>query len=235
MSRATRNGLTLIEVLIVIGIVAILIGLFMPATRKVRDAAARTQSQSNLKQIGIAMQNYSGVNDHRLPNAGADAPYFFCGVPVDQPRYQSMLADGLLAYMEGNTKLLAAPLDPNLGSASGQACSYSIPAYWAKLEDGTGDLLLPRSFPRGTSQCIGVAEMTTFGVTYKGIRPFSDKLFTPAITNKASATANSFSSSGCQVGMMDGSVRNVPHTANIADWTMACHPDDATSKFSLNW
>jgi type II secretory pathway pseudopilin PulG len=241
MCRSARNGWTFIELLIGIGIVAILIGLFLPATRRVRDAAARTQSQNNLKQIGLAIHNYAAAHENTLPNAGANVQYWFCGTTTPKgsvagPSPAPTFSGGILSYMEGNTTALAAPQDPNLHSASGQACSYSIPAYWATLEQGTGDLRLPLSFPRGASQCIAVAEMTTFGVTYCDFRPFSDEPYTPAIANEASATANSFSQSGCQVGMLDGYVRVVSPAANTAmDWTAACHPDDTTSQFSRHW
>ena len=80
--RRFRRGFRLIEVVIVIGIIAIAIGLLLPAVRRVREPAAHSQSQNNLKQIGIAINGYALAYNNTLPNAGANAQYWFCGTTL---------------------------------------------------------------------------------------------------------------------------------------------------------
>jgi type II secretory pathway pseudopilin PulG len=69
MTRYSRSGITLVEVVVVVALLVILLALLLPAVQKVREAAARTQCGNNLHQLGLAAQQYHDVHGH-LPQAG---------------------------------------------------------------------------------------------------------------------------------------------------------------------
>jgi prepilin-type N-terminal cleavage/methylation domain-containing protein/prepilin-type processing-associated H-X9-DG protein len=69
--RLFRKGFTLIELLVVIAIIAIIAAILFPVFARAREAARKASCQSNLKQIGTAVQMYTQDYDETFPSAGA--------------------------------------------------------------------------------------------------------------------------------------------------------------------
>lgn len=68
----SRSGFTLVELLVVIGIIAMLMSVLLPALHKAREASRQTRCLSNLRQWGLAYQMYANANKGALPDDGED-------------------------------------------------------------------------------------------------------------------------------------------------------------------
>jgi type II secretory pathway pseudopilin PulG len=166
MKRNRRPGFTLFQLLLVLAVLAILLGLLLPAVAKVREASARMQSSNNLKQIGLATINFADANRGKLPS-GIDANGFSAFTHI-------------LPYLEQDNLYKKIDLNkPFDDKANADTRKVTVPTYLSPLDpirtvkDGWGatnyvgnDLvfpakansLFPASFPDGTSNTILYAE-----------------------------------------------------------------------------
>jgi prepilin-type N-terminal cleavage/methylation domain-containing protein/prepilin-type processing-associated H-X9-DG protein len=143
--RLTRNGMTLIELLVAIGILATLIGLLLPAVQKVREAASRTKCINNLKQVGLAFHNHHDQFG-TFPSGGHDwftPPTYTGSAPVVGAGQKAGWAFQILPFLEQTAVWNAGPVP---------AVAATIPTYFCASRRSPQTVRYPDQYapPLGT-------------------------------------------------------------------------------------
>jgi prepilin-type N-terminal cleavage/methylation domain-containing protein len=168
-----RRGVTLVEVLLVLAILAVLMGLLLVAIQKVRESAALLQNKNNLRQTILATHQVAGQNEGKIQDLMRSSMKGVNGMPSDASLFYRLLpyVHGPLVYNPNMTaQQIQDTFDPkevkvyhNLADPSwdydpaeaGRRCKCS---YALNMFAMDGSVSLVASLPDGTSQTIAFAD-----------------------------------------------------------------------------
>lgn len=166
-TKINKRGFTLIELLVVIAIIAILIALLLPAVQQAREAARRTQCRNNLKQIGLALHNYTDV--HGVFPSGWIGVDVATGQPFVSGPSGWGWASMLLPYIDQGPLYRQLNLElPLLDTDNNPSLRTAVPTYrcpsdagagaWDIADETTGDSLTELASANYVG-CVGIIEM----------------------------------------------------------------------------
>jgi prepilin-type N-terminal cleavage/methylation domain-containing protein len=189
-----RKGFTLVELLVVIAIIGVLVALLLPAVQAAREAARRMSCGNNLRQIGIALQNYHEVTNC-LPVARN--PY---------PLVQSALARILPFVEQGNVHQLVDYTQPLSAAANQVALATSIKLFVCPSDGQKGRV--PGAETGGTNYVVNNGSGTVgFGLIASGDGLFTQtnvgfRQITDGLSNTAAASESTLGTGRTATGTM---------------------------------
>jgi prepilin-type N-terminal cleavage/methylation domain-containing protein/prepilin-type processing-associated H-X9-DG protein len=144
-----RFGFTLVELLVVIAIVGILVALLLPAIQAARESARRMACRNNLKQLGVALQNFECAN--KCFPAGAESHPYAAAPSTPYCFYRWSALAHLMPYLEQSSALHALDLSQPLYGSNLQV----TPANQAGVAQVIGMFLCPSDRQRPVAEGFG--------------------------------------------------------------------------------
>ncbi len=247
--RATnrRAGISLLEILIILGIILFLFALLVPLLARARQAAAQSQSHNNLRQLAIAMHNIHDTHMRMPPIAGP-----FAGMPNGTVHFfilPYLEQDNIYRNAKGNvTRVYGTVIPTFLHPKDTQApagnkfrdwlATTNYAANWMLLRttgaqlqqvtDGTSNTLM---FAERYQLCKdapcawGYAQVYTWAPMF-GYYSQAKFQMQPKQEECDPTLAQAIEQDGIAVAMCDGSSRTLPPTMSTRTWALLTHPSD---------